>query len=168
MMETIPRPLLVLTAIIMLVALSVGVKDYVRGKEATPEAHTSALQSDGTSIRQSANSAKTKQARMSVTKTNVRQAEQENQLNADSTGKPIVSKEFLKKSASTVQPITAQLDGPDLNSRNEHDKKTAKPTFSVPDCVPLPNGTTAADADAPYYENWAAEYSCVFRKPGKQ
>lgn len=169
MMETIPRPLLVLTAIIVLVAVSVGVKDYMRGKEATPEAHTSdAFQSDGTSIPKSTNPAKTKQARMSVTKTNIRQAEQEDQLNADGTGKPIVSKEFLKKSASTVQPITAQLDGPDLNTRNEHDKKPAKPTFSVPDCVPLPNGTAAADADAPYYENWAAEYSCVFRKPGKQ
>lgn len=168
MMETIPRPLLVLTAIIVLVAVSVGIKDYMRGKEATPEAYTSdAFRLDGTSIPKSSNSAKTKQARMSVTKANARQAEQADQLNAD-TGKPIVSKEFLKKSASIVQPITAQLEGPDLNTRNEHNKKTAKPTFSVPDCVPLPNGTAAADADAPYYENWAAEYSCVFRKPGKQ
>ena len=168
MLETVPRPLLVLTAIIILVAVSVGIKDYVQGKQATPEAQTSsAFTSDSTSTPKAKNSAKTRQGRGPATRANARRAAQADAVDADDIGKPLVSREFLKKSTSTVQPFTAQLGKPDQNTPSELDKKTGNRRFSVPECVPLPNATNAADADAPYYENWAAEYSCVFRAPGK-
>lgn len=41
-----------------------------------------------------------------------------------------------------------------LNSRRD------KQALSPPSCVPLPNGTDAADVDAHYYQSWAREYSC--------
>ena len=48
-------------------------------------------------------------------------------------------------------------------AENELKTNVVGAAFSVPQCIPLPNSVMRGDVDAPYYENWAREYSCQVR-----
>ena len=173
MIENVPRPLLVLTAIIVLVALSIGIKDYLQGKEANATASTSPavhMDSGATGKPKQTDSANIRHARTSATEPF---ASTTRRAGGNENGEPIIDSSVLKKTARTPQVTAAQLGAVDQNASDELDTTTAEPT-STPFCVPLPNGTRPIDADAPYYENWATEYSCVFpardarRRPNPQ
>jgi hypothetical protein len=179
MLETLPRPFVVITAIVAVVAISVGIKDYVQERK-NPPASTptpSIIDSKAVTVKNKTGSAKTRRARISMTEAT---AAARTRASADME-KTQVSEEFPSDGAKTgaltdnaLEAVTAQAAdaeiaaGMDANNgvRNKRDStsafETADAELSAIKCVPLPNVTKPGDADAPYYQNWAREYSCVF------
>jgi hypothetical protein len=173
MPETLPRPLILITAIVAVVAISVGIKDYVHQKKANPPASTptpSIADSKAVTAKTKTGSEKTRRARVPMTETTAA-------ARARASGgmeKTQVSEEFANDGAKAVdnapKAVTAADDeaaaGMDANNGVQRDTtsafETANAGFSAVKCVPLPNVTRLGDADAPYYQNWAREYSCVF------
>jgi len=174
MNEGIPRPLLTLTAIVVLGAVSVGIKDYFqKPKEAQPTASAvlSVAQSNAASVPKKNSSPKLRRARMSALAANAANTGH----SAEDTEKPFISQQSGEANAKALiandyAPNTVgahaardQADAAkDLRTRvgNELKANVVVSAFSRPQCIPLPNAVRRGDVDAPYYENWAQEYSC--------
>ena len=162
MSDPLPRWLLALTAIIAIVAICIGVKDYVQKKATPPTSAASVVDSTPTTRSKKATSKRTGQRARS---SNARAAA--TQLAADKTEKPLACEELANTSANavfaagseanTVAAQTAQDDdaaapGGSAPTRNQLD------SFAMHGCLPLPNQTKPGDVDAPYYWNWARTY----------
>ena len=148
-----PRPLIALTAVVVVMAIFVGIKDYVQGDQAKPLASTpTAVQSNALSLPRKTTSAKTKPTRISAAELNVP---------TTATAKTTVENDNAPKTLGAQAAHDEVEPAMDRNNRvrNELDSNIA---LSPPDCLPLPNGTKLEDVDAPYYKNWAKEYSCQF------
>jgi len=158
MPETLSRPLVALTVIVTVVAISLGIKDYVeQHKKAEPSASTSTpteVRSNARTRSRKTTSAKAMRARTSATEASAPAAAQGA---ADDMEKALISQESAKPGAkatvvmdngqNTVGAQAAHDDG------NELDTITACGAQSL-----LPNLTKPGDVDAAYYENWAREY----------
>ena len=164
MPDPLPRWLLALAGIVALVAICVGIKDYVQRKDADSQASalTSAVVNPAPVARhKKTTSAKTKQTRGPANELSSRS---DTSLAANGTEKPLVSAEFATLSgneasllgsgpeAASDQAEAAAMDE-DYRVRNH---SAVFPGSSA--CLPLPNLTQPGDVDAPYYENWAKEY----------
>lgn len=172
---TATRCVLALTIIIAVVALSVGIKDYLQQKKANPAASTSSpsvVQAENAKTgRKRIRLAKTTRTPMSGTEAKASAAVQ---AGADPMDKPLISETFPKGRAKTTGAIDNAPNT--LKGQSGHDALEAAMDREAMDrnnrmrkqfdmmttCVPLPNGTQPRDADANYYKNWAREYSCVF------
>jgi len=170
MTETMPRSLLALTGIVALIAISVGIKDYVQQpKQAKPPTNMStptAVQSNAEPKKTT--SAKTRHSRMSAREAN---AHAPAQTAADNMEKPLTSEEFADSGAAIVvignapNTVGAPDKGEaalDRNNRvsNELNTRISRSAVSAPQCLPLPNLIKSGDVDASYYRNWAREYLC--------
>ena len=163
MTEAIPRSLLVLTAIVMIVAISVGVRDYLQEKRAKPPQETSSLTSGNSNIpapdKKSASAKKTlvtvRRARMSAAADELSKTA----TNSVASAKPAANDEPL----NTVLVQAAQRQQETFNGSSSAPNQAGsniRPALFVITCVPLPNLIQPGDVDAPYYQNWAREYSC--------
>jgi type IV secretory pathway VirB10-like protein len=152
MPETLPRPLVALTIIVTIVAISLGIKDYVeRQKKAEPPASTSTPTETHSNARtrpRKTTSANAIPARMSATEAN---APATAEGAADDIERPVISDQ---SQAAHDEEVEAPMDR-NGRVRNELDT-TAVPASSA--CLPLPNLTKPGDVDTAYYENWAREY----------
>jgi hypothetical protein len=173
MNEGIPRSLLTLTAIVALAAVSVGIKDYFQKmKEAQPTA--SVAPSKAASGPKNASSAKLRRVRMSALAADAANIAH----SAEDTEKPFISQQSSEADAKALivkdhapntrgaQAAHDQADATDRGTRLGNELKTnvVGSAFSVPRCMPLPNSVMQGDVDAPYYENWAQEYSCQLQQ----
>jgi cytoskeletal protein RodZ len=178
MPEEIPRPLIVLAAIVALVAVIVGVKDYVSGrKEANPSATTSApatvqpnpANTKNVSKKPKTSSGEARRPRRSSPDAN---AAATAQAGTDDLNKPLISDRANNGAEGTVVADAAntaaaqagndEVDGAlDRKHVASPASEAARSALFVAQCVPLPNVTDPRDADGPYYQNWAREYSCV-------
>jgi hypothetical protein len=134
--DRIPRSLLALTGIVAIVAVALGIKDYVAQAPASMSTPT-LVDSNPTGKR-----APTKTARKPETKANARAT---SQAFAEDMEKPLIRQESTKAGVKVAIDNTQKIDGP---------------TSSDPQCLPLPNGTKLGNTDAAYYRNWAREYGC--------
>jgi hypothetical protein len=171
MIERVPRSLLALTVIVVVVALYVGIEDYVQQKNAPPPASTSAATAGDSSAKTEGKktaSAKTTGIRMRATKANagataqaVADANQKSRINQESNSG--VQDQAVNDDAPST--MTAADDAGEAaigqdNRGNKLDARIAMSELTAPQCVPLPNVTNPKDVDAPYYLNWAREYWC--------
>lgn len=155
MREGIPRPLLALTAVVVVAAICLGVRDYVQKKQASPTASTStAVQPNAIGLPKKATSAKTRRVRISATEANM--------LATESAKNDIAPDTVSAEGVHGEAEVTTERNNRVGDERDKKDKKIARPASSTPRCLPLPNLTKLTDADALYYENWAREYECVF------
>jgi hypothetical protein len=165
MPDPLPRWLLVLTGIIALVAICVGIKDYVERKNATAAATTPiAADSNATLRHNKAASAKARRARLSA---NASATAQVAANNMDST---LMSEEFANTRTNGIfepgnglNALIGQAAHDELEVATDPDNRVRSELHSlaVPGasgCMPLPNLTKPGDVDAPYYANWAREY----------
>ncbi len=150
MPEFLPRILVVLTGLVAVIALYVGITDYLhRRKDAAPPSSESAstvVPSSAATVRKKI--AKSRQARTLATES-IDAVPVPAQGDDTGTGKQIVGEAFGAvlydaPKAHQVQPAFDRFDG----------------TLTSAACVPLPNSTKPGDVDATYYQNWAKEYGC--------
>jgi hypothetical protein len=155
MAEGIPRFLLVLTAIVAIVAISVGIRDYGKQQKETKSPATGTPSVVDSKVQRQSNSAKTKRARTPRSAADGTDA-------ADAGANAI----FVNKNAANTVRVQgahsedALMDDQNNPLGNKLDGKTGNPALSTKHCVPLPNVTKPEDVDAPYYKNWAREYWC--------
>lgn len=171
-LRALTRPMVALAAIVAIVILALGIKEYVGQRNANSPAgavaptveHTKAI----THPKKTTTSGKVERTRMSATKAT---AEETAQATADEMQRPTTTSEGSADAdgkqaiAMENQPNTltaeAARDKPEaaigLDDRvpKEHDT-IAGPGSSA--CLPLPNGTLPGDVDAAYYFGWATEY----------
>ena len=172
MNEGLPRSLLALTLLVAAVAFFFGIKDYFQQKNPKPVTSTPDVVVPKTvDVQKKSTSLKTRRARGSATEADDPAAAQ---AAGDETVKPLIA---MRSANSGAKAIVANNNA--LNAvkgshddqetamgrsndgvRNDKDSEIFAPTLSTPKCVPLPNVTAPADVDAPYYQNWAREYSC--------
>lgn len=170
MPDPLPRWLLVLTGIIALVAICVGIKDYVEQKNATAAATTPVVaDANATTRRNKATSAKAIRARLSV---NASPTAQVAAYNMDST---LMSEEFANTRTNGIfepgnglNTLIGQAARDELEAATDPDNRVRNElhSFAAPGasgCLPLPNLTKPGDVDAPYYENWARTYCGLSR-----
>jgi len=169
MPETLPRPLLVLVAIVAIVVVVIGVKDYIqRQSKATPSDTPSSTVVNPKAIKaKKTTSAKTKRAGTSATEAHLAAKAQ---AVPDDMEKPFISQEFANAGTNAIvvmdnglntvrtQAVHDQLEpAMDRNNRVRNEVETIT-KHGLSSCLPLPNMTKPGDVDAPSYENWAREY----------
>ena len=179
MNEGIPRPLLALAAIVVLAAISLGIKDHFhpsKEAQAMASANPSVAASSAAAVPKKIDSAKLRRVRVSGLRANPPDTAQSA---TDGIERQSVSVNYTKADAeafivnnhawNTVGLAHAahyQADAT-MDSRTrlgkELNAKIVKASLSAPQCVPLPNSVMHGDVDAHYYENWAREYSCQLR-----
>ena len=150
MPEFIPRSLVILTAAIALIALFIGVRDYVATKhEARPAVSVgapAAVQPNEASERKKIGTAKRRRAERSDAETPAAVA-----AAADAVDKSLI-KDVLARVESTPNRGRTVEAPPIVNE--------AASRTSSRSCAPLPNSTKPEDVDALYYQGWAREYGC--------
>jgi hypothetical protein len=186
MNEGIPRPLLVLTVVVVLAAIFLGIKDHFRKPIYAPPAPNPIAASDIANLPKKVESTKAKPARKvrSATKSSLSGAEsaaediEEQRITgtySDADARALLVAGHARHAGhasnllGSVKDAREQADaavdanttaGTDIRTEDKKDTKIVKARFSEPQCVPLPNSVVPGDVDAPYYENWAKEYSC--------
>lgn len=183
MPDGLPRPLIALAAIVALAAIIFGVKDFVSGRKGlSPSATTSApaaIQPSAESTKQVTKKQKISSAKISSaqTKRSRRSAQEANagataEAGMDDLSKPLISDRLANNGAegtiagdpastAAAQAGNDALEAADRKHQPSPAAEAARSALFVAQCVPLPNVTDPRDADGPYYQNWAREYSCV-------
>ncbi len=151
MPEFIPRTLVVLTAIVAVIALFIGIRDYVAIKnKARPVASPGAksvVQPDTVIARKKTVRAKKSRAQLPATETNAAVAD----AAEDATTRPLIREVLAKVESAPGRGRTAEVQAV-LNAANSRSSSHT--------CTPLPNSTKPEDVDAIYYQGWAREYGC--------
>jgi len=170
MTERVPRSLLALTVIVVVVALYVGIKDYVQQKNAPPHLGTStpiAVDSNPKTVEKKTTSAKTRRTRAAerhaaATAQAEPDAGEKSRINEESSsaGQDQVVSDNPPNTVMAADDAEEAAMGQDNRASNKLDEKTAMSSLTAPQCVPLPNVTNPEDVDAHYYRNWAREYWC--------
>ena len=184
MPDGIPRPLIALAAIVALAAIIFGVKDLVSGRKGSS---ASATTSAPAAIQPSAESTKkvTKKQKISSAKTSSAQTKRSRrsapeanagvtaEAGTDDLSRPLISDRLANNgaegtiagdaasTAAAAQAGNDALEAADRKRQPSPAAEAARSALFVAQCVPLPNVTDPGDADGPYYQNWAREYSCV-------
>jgi hypothetical protein len=165
MTEGIPRYVIALAALVALVVISISVKDYIEDKNAKPSASTSvpatAAPDAATVTKKKTSSGKPRRALETRTSTTKASGSVKAQTTASNMEK--LPANANPPNAGISQAAEREAEAEDSNNRVRHELNTkiARPPLSAPQCVPLPNVTNSRDVDAPYYQNWAREYSCL-------
>jgi hypothetical protein len=142
------RLVVVMAGIVAVVAIAIGIKDYVQQKHPTSTSTPTIVPSKTKSVQRKNTSAKTSgRSPMSM--------EGSAHAPADKVQKPLLTKTFGNADAKAQAAHDAAGAAMDRNNRQNREFDTSTT------CVPLPNLTKSGDIDAPYYENWAREYGCL-------
>jgi hypothetical protein len=171
MMERVPRALLALTVIVVVVALYVGIKDYIQQKNSpSPVSTSTPTVVDSKAVEKKTISANTRRTRLRATEADngakapaaAPDASEKSRINEDPNSR--VQNQVVHDNAlNTVMAADAAGEaamGQDNRVRNKLEAKTAMSALTAPQCAPLPNVTNPEDVDAHYYRNWAREYWC--------
>lgn len=167
-LEIFTRPLVALTAIVAIVAIALGIRDYIQPQKANaltnPDAPTVAHPKAITRPKKNT-STKSERSRMSAAEATAAEAAQ---AAADGIEKPLIideSAEARTKRTIVMGYSPNTLSAPAARDEREvaidRDNGTVKErdTSAKPaTCLPLPNGTQPGDVDGPYYSGWATEY----------
>src|SRR5215469_4425566 len=163
----VTRPVVVLAAVVAIVAIALGVKDYVERDENSPAGPDTPTVEQMRAIThpKKGSSGKTDRTRMSATD---RTAAAQAAAAANEIEKPLFSGQSSDARSTRAlvienrpNPLTAQAgrdeqEAADRGNGAPNPRDAAKP--GSPTCLPLPNGTQPEDVDAPYYFGWATEY----------
>lgn len=168
MPDGIPRSVLALTGIVAIVAISVGIKDYMQPKRATtPEsANAQVATADAATSKSSTSTKKSRASSSSATKVanakNAQKAGVEETYDYGDASPRVLVASVQSSTAKNRSQSAAAVDGNDSamdgNEQGWPQNKAAANAFSATGCLPLPNLTAGGDVDAYYYQNWAREY----------
>lgn len=152
MPEFIPRSLVILAAVVALIAIFIGVRDYVATKNKAKPAVSMGAQSSvarprEATARKKVGTAKRRRAEGSAAETTAADAA----AAWDAAGNSLI-KDVPVKVESTPNGRRVTEGDPVLNEASSR-----SPSRS---CAPLPNSTKPEDVDAIYYQGWAREYGC--------
>jgi len=151
------RLVLVITGIIVVVAIAVGIKDYVQKSPASTSTPTVVPSNVGTLPKKST-AARTRRARMSATKAN-------DHAPIDNPEGPLFSKPLFSKpfgnAGAKAQAVHEVAEEAMDRAAMERNNRVRSKFNTITTCVPLPNGTKPGEVDAAYYEGWAREYGCL-------
>jgi hypothetical protein len=158
MREGVPRALLALTALVALAIIFFVVRDYVRGERATsPESTTNPMTAKSNSVDVKTTTL-VKTSRHAKSVATVENSAATSKAAADDVEKQAMLNALMAHAThDEEEPVLENNQGDDTVNM-----KILSPTLSAPQCVPLPNVTKPGDADGPYYQNWAREYSCQY------
>ena len=149
MPEFVPRVLIVLTGIVAILALFIGIRDFLeKPKHVAPVMNsgpaTAVPPVDVRARKKTSSPARTKRAPSSQAVTSA--------ATATPAGiDDLIIRDFALGGAPQESPKIVRAQ----SSRNE-----GEATRSLPSCTPLPNSTKPKDVDAPYYRKWSREYGC--------
>ena len=171
MTERVPRSLLALTVIVVVVALYVGIKDYLQQRNAPPQVSTSTptvVDSIAKTVEKKTTPAKTRRTPMRATERHAApmaqaapDASEQSRVNDESSSaQDQVVNDNAPNTVMAADDAEEAAMGQDNRVGNKLDGKTAVSQLTAPQCVPLPNVTNPEDVDAHYYRNWAREYWC--------
>ena len=170
MPDSMPRVALAFAGIVAILAISLGIWDYVQQhKQANPSAAVSTTnvataKSKNKSNRKTSKrtSAKMTRERLSPTPANVSADA------AQDSEQQLRNREFAETATTMllkdVDPNASRLEGSkdviESSNRNNRLRKELDVLVRAGSsaCLPLPNGTGIGYVDAPYYDNWAGEY----------
>lgn len=165
-LEVLTRPLVALAAMVAIIAIALGVKDYVEQQNAISPADTGTPTVEHTKAithRKKTASGKADRTRMSASEATGDQTgeaereEQEKSLVGEPSGDAGTTRGIVMGNRTGPLTQTAEREAIDRDQGNPNQRDTmAKP--GLPTCLPLPNGTRPGDVDAPYYFGWATEY----------
>ena len=166
MREGVPRILLAFTAMVAIGIICLVVKDYVQEKKAPPPADNSPTVESKAKTPPKKNSAEIKRSRMFSTKAATAEDagdEMETPLIRDELGN--VGRNAIlangEIASSQTEGEEEAIDQAQANGIGKNkNKMITSSRSSAAHCLPLPNKTSLADVDAPYYTNWAREYWC--------
>jgi cytoskeletal protein RodZ len=169
--EKVTRPLVWLILIVAVVAIGLGIRDYVGGRKAANPASTATPTVEpskgGMRAKRSTSSpSKTKAGRSYASEAGL---PTEAQAAADGSDTPLVSRDSSQSGTELVAVTDTDLNSPAAGTASDEvdaaghghggirsDRKPADPALSA--CLPLPNGVQPGDVDAAYYFGWASEY----------
>jgi len=170
-LQLLSRPVVALAAIVAILAIGLGIKDYVGQQSANSPASTDTATVGNTNaltrLKKTA-LGKAERTRTSATETTAEETAQVG-TGAAEMEKPLVAEQSAGAGAqrtpleNNANALTAQgvhdereaaIDRDD-GLPNERDTITQRGSSA---CLPLPNGTRPEDVDAPYYFGWATEY----------
>jgi hypothetical protein len=183
MPENLPRALLAITLLVAVVAIVLGVRDYVGRKKDNSSAATTpastAVDSNSAITHKKSASGKTRRGRLAASSGNGSSAgpsnmekrlandktatSSANAIPANTNSPEYATTGVSKDSAGGNALPQAAYDGARKNASPEarYSEDEIVKILSNAECVPLPNLTQPGDVDAPYYQNWAREYGCV-------
>jgi hypothetical protein len=174
-LEVLTRPVVALTAIVAIVAIALGVKDYVQAPPAAGTG-TPVIENSKTVTGPAKKAASAKSKARGRSETAVSTGET-GQAAADIPEKPLINWDSVKGRSKTLDDGPASLraaaggDHAEAGMHPEDGADTAGGAITQrgsSECLPLPNGTQPEDVDAPYYFGWATEYCGhdLSRSPG--
>lgn len=153
MPEFVPRFLVVVTGIVAVLALIIGIKDYVQRPNYASRTSSvdvpSAAHPTDTPARKRHASRKPNRAELSQADLSAAAASNVAANNAD--GLTIEGDSITSGGSAYGLPRIEKL-------HSARDESTL--TLVTRSCAPLPNSTKPEDVDAPYYQKWAREYGC--------
>jgi len=152
------RLVLVITGIVVVVAIAVGIKDYVQPKSPASTSTPSVVPSNAGTLPKKSTAARTRRARASATKAN-------DQAPTDNTEGPLFSKPLFSKpfgnAGAKAQAVHEAAEEAMDRAAMERNNRVRSKFDTITTCVPLPNGTKPGEVDAAYYQAWAREYGCL-------
>ena len=152
-LEILTRPMVALAAVIAIVALALGIEDYVEQQNAKAPAGTVTPTLEHTKSTRPKKTTSAKRAYMSATEATA----EKSQNAADEMEKPLISEE--SSDAGAKASIVKEIRPNPLKAQATHDEaEAATHGDNGSSCLPLPNGTQPGDVDAPYYFGWAGQY----------
>ncbi len=149
MPEFVPRVLIVLTGIVAILALFVGIRDFLQKPK-----HVAPVMNSGPATAAHPPDVRVRKKTNSPTKTTRTPLSQAGTSAGSATPAGIddlIIRDFAPGGVPKESPKIVRAQ----SSHNE-----GETTRSLPSCTPLPNSTKPQDVDAPYYRNWGKEYGC--------
>ena len=168
-LQILSRPVVALAAIVAIVAIALGIKDYVGQNPNSPaDTNTPTVENAKAVTRpKKSTSGKAERTRTSATEAT---AGAQASTGAVDMEKPLIAEQSADARAqrtpgmeNNANTLTAQAVHDEREAAidrddgvpNERDAITKRGSSA---CLPLPNGTRPEDVDAPYYFGWATEY----------
>lgn len=152
MPEFVPRFLVVVTGIVAVLALIIGIKDYVQRPNYA--SHTSSVDVPS-AAHPTDTPARKKHASGKVKRAVLSQAD----LSAAASNVAANSGDGLTIEGDSITSGGSAYGLPRIEKlHSARDESTL--TLVTRSCAPLPNSTKPEDVDAPYYQKWAREYGC--------
>lgn len=159
----IKRPVLALTIVVTMIAIGLGIRDYVEEQKARPLASISGhLAANAQSVNRAKKvpSGRRRGKRVPTIESTARAI---SHTAANDLQEQLVSEDVAHAGNKVIAVMGDGANPPDQAEASRGDNMghgevdtIAEQRFST--CLPLPNGTRPGDVDARYYFGWAGEY----------
>jgi len=163
--QTFTRPVVALTTVVAIVAIALGVKDYVEQQKANAVAGQDApsvTHAKAVTRPKKATSARTERSRMSAAEETSaaagETAEGKSLILSEESGDAGANRAIVMGYKPNTLTQAARREREAATDQDQGAPEERGTRVKPATCMPLPNGTQPGDIDAPYYFGWATEY----------